>query len=297
MSVFFKHREVYLSGLMILILLALAHNLWECHSRYLYFSTEIGLILLSAMVYRKAFEGKKWSDPPEPNEKRPALIVDRVTILTWSFGILALILAVYWISLAVFKGLGFIEIIQRGSWFLFWLIVFKITTYLVRDAIRFINLRALVMTSILMTYLLTTYENILLYNGQGWEYNNTILAWVLKAPLGSILFVYPVAPALAILLYVRCTNNRQDMFLFGRFFKNLNNLKAFWLLNLLLAPASIFTEYLGIHVFKLWTIFNDSSVWPMGWTNLEEILYYIIAQFLSIALYVLLDKGFSNENS
>ena len=79
--------------------------------------------------------------------------------------------------------------------------------------------------------------------------------------------------------------------------RRLNDLKAFWLLNLILAPASVVVELIGIYPLNLWEIFNEGSIWPMGQTNFEEFLYYIMCQFLSITLYIFFSRVMVNPRS
>ncbi|MFH1761834.1 MAG: hypothetical protein ABIA63_12115, partial [bacterium] len=53
----------------------------------------------------------------------------------------------------------------------------------------------------------------------------------------------------------------------------------------------------GIYPLNLWEIFNEHSIWPMGETNIEEFIYYIIFQLLSVILYIYFDKYFINEKA
>ena len=135
----------------------------------------------------------------------------------------------------------------------------------------------MISTFILIT-VLVGYEAILLSQGTGWRYNNTVIGWIMGVPVENIIFIYPVAPAL-------------NMILYSLFTRQLNDLKAFWYLMALVIPASIVTELIGIYPLNLWEIFNDQSILPMGQTNLEEFVYYIIFQLMSVTFYIYFDKN------
>ena len=116
------------------------------------------------------------------------------------------------------------------------------------------------------------YEAILLSQGTGWRYNGTVIAWVFGIPLENVIFIYPVAPAL-------------NMILYSLLARRLNPLKAFWVLIALVLPAAAAVELIGIYPLRLWDVFNEKSIWPMGRTNLEEFVYYGAFQVLSVVVY------------
>jgi hypothetical protein len=123
----------------------------------------------------------------------------------------------------------------------------------------------------------------MLNNGAGWTYNRIIPVAFLGIPVENILFIYPVSPALTMIFYSIIT-------------RSLNDLKAFWLLNLILLPCSIGFELIAIYLLDVWTVLNEGSIWPMGRTNFEEFFFYILFQFFSIALYVFFKRRLRVED-
>jgi hypothetical protein len=129
-----------------------------------------------------------------------------------------------------------------------------------------------------MVYFLSTYEIILLARGIGWRYNNTVIGYLLGIPLDNVLFVYPVTPVFIMIFYSIIT-------------RRLNDLKAFWLLNLALIPVGIIFELLAVYPLRIWRVFTSQSIWPMGRTSLEEFLFYFIMQFLTLSLYAFFSRN------
>ncbi len=263
---------------MVLWILGVTIDLFHFSTKYLYFTTEIGIFVFSLAIYFAAFKGKKWSDPPEP--------LDDIPIHHWKafarelllgFVGLSIVLIVLWVITAFSTSSTFTAWLRKGAWFGYYIGVFVISIFLIRKHVKYAHPIALVTATISIVIFLTGYELLLLSNNTGWKYNDTVIGWFLGIPVDNLLFVYPVAPALTMIFYSILT-------------RHLNNLKAFWLLNLVLAPASVIVELIGIYSFNLWEIFNEGSIWPMGQTNFEEFFYYILCQFLSIALYIFFSR-------
>lgn len=190
----------------VVLLFALSRDWFQSASRYLYFSTEIGLLILSFMLYGETFAKKKWSDPPEPEDKRPRPDGKKTAkLLLFVYGFLIFCVMILWFGWIRSAHLDVAQSLRKAAWFLYWLVFFSSTLFLIWRNLRYVYIRALVFVSIAMTILLTTYEIILLSHGMGWKYTQCILGWVLGAPLDSVLFVYPVAPALVILIYMGMT--------------------------------------------------------------------------------------------
>lgn len=283
MTSFFKNPITIIFALIIALILVLTFDLFNSASVYLYFSTEIGILLFSLAVYRAAFQGKKWDDPPEKDDERPRPDWKKFAQeLSLGFVALAVILAAVWIITGFTAYSPFKVWLKKGAWSLYYAAIFGISIVLIKKYLKYIHALAMVVTTIIMVLLLTTYEIILLAHQTGWYYNNTVIGWFLGVPVDNVLFIYPVAPALAIIFYAVVT-------------RHLNDLKAFWLINLILVPASIIVELVGIYPLDIWTIYNNASVLPLGKTDLEEFLYYILFQFLAIALYVFFCARFKKE--
>jgi hypothetical protein len=255
------------------------HNDWfGCASRYLYFSSEIGVLLVALAVYNATFAGMKWSAPPETGDRIPVPGWRLFTrkLIYWLAG-LTLIMLLVWLAAGIRGELPPAQWFKRGIWAGYMLVVYSISIVLVFRYIAYVNHFALAVTATIMVYLLSTYEIILLDRGMGWEYNNTVIGYLFGIPLDNILFVYPVSPVLAILFYSVLSRDRND-------------LRAFWLINALLAPASVIFELLAVYPLDIWRVFTGQSVWPMGKTCIEEFIFYFLMQFLSIVLYAFFKK-------
>jgi hypothetical protein len=272
-------------AMIIVLILFLTFDLFKSSSVYLYFSTEIGILFFALAVYFSAFKGVKWSSPSEK--------VDAIPRSQWKvfskdlfigFISLGLVLTAIWIATGLIEHSSIKVWLKKGAWFLYYIGIFTVSVIIIRRHMKYVHARALVTAVIIMVFFLTTYEILLLSHGTGWKYNNTVIGWFIGVPVDNVLFIYPVATALTMIFYSVIT-------------RNMNDLKAFWLLNLILLPCCIIVELIGIYPLNLWEIFNQGSIWPMGQTNLEEFLYYILFQFLSIALYVFFQRNFKTPET
>jgi hypothetical protein len=276
---------LWLFGLLALLLLLLAFDVGRCATKYLYFTSEIGLFLVACVLYVECFRGMKWGDPPEKADLSPQPGWRKFSReLLLSFSLLAALLALVWVLRSGGEAGGFRAWLKSGFWYLYYLGIFGVSILLIRRHLQYVHRKALVTAAFIMAYFLATYEMLLLSRGTGWAYNHTVIGWLLGVPIDNLLFIYPVAPALTMVFYSVLT-------------RTLNDLKAFWILNLVLIPASAVVELIGNYPLNLWKIFNDQSVFPMGKTNLEEFLYYILFQFLAILLYVYFARGFKRLQS
>jgi hypothetical protein len=265
------------------IMLLMTFDVWESQSRYLYFSTEIILLLFTGAMYAGIFKGEKWNAPPEPDDDRPEPNWKRNALcLIAYFFALGIILCSVWVLNKFVLGQDAHTWFKSGMWYLYYVGIFGLFFILVRRHLQYIHVQALWLTIISMVIILVAYEVILLSQGTGWEYNRTVIGWLMGVPVDNILFIYPVAPALCIVLYTLFT-------------RHLNNLKAFWYLMALLIPSSIVVELIGIYPLDLWEIFNDQSILPMGQTNLEEFVYYVIFQLMSVTMYLYFARNLKDE--
>jgi len=258
---------------MVALIVSWSADWFQCASKYLYFSSEIGVLLIGLALYVGTFGKMRWSDPPEECDDQPAPGGERFAreLSLW-FGILVSVMLCVWLISGIAGGQSTAAWLKRGVWAGYMLGVSIICIAAVIRYATYVNTFALATTVTIMVYLLSTYEIILLDRGMGWEYNNTVIGYLFGIPLDNVLFVYPVSPVLAILLYAVVSRRR-------------NNLRAFWLINGMLVPASIAFELLAVYPLDIWRVFIGQSVWPMGKTSVEEFLFYILMQFFSIVLY------------
>lgn len=259
-------------------LLLIGFDVGKSHSKYLYFSTEVLMVLFSAALYIEVFRGKHFADPAEPEDARPKRSWrQNALVLCAYFFVLSAAVAAAWIASGLANGANLSLWFRQGTWFLLYLVAFLVFFLLIRNNLQFIHFKALVVTVLLLGVILTSYEVVMLAQGGGWKYNGAIVGWVLGIPLDNVLFVYPLAPSFCIALYTILT-------------RNLNDVKAFWASIAILAPTSAVLEWIAIGPLNLWDIFPDHSILPIGETNLEEFLYYIVFQALSILLYMFFAK-------
>jgi len=261
------------------LLLALTFDLWRCHSKYLYFTTELGLALLCGFLYVLVFRGRSWGEAFEPDDEVPRTgwKIRTAAFLAY-IGLATGVLALVWIGMGAVQDLNWRVWFKSGTWYLYYVFIFAVNVVLMRHRLSRLDYRALAASVLVLTLLLTAYEVILLSQGTGWRYNHTVIGWVLGVPVDNILFIYPVAPALCMALYSIVT-------------RHLNDLKAFWATMAILAPATIVVELIGIYPLDLWQIFNDRSVWPMGKTNFEEFFYYILFAASALLLYLWFERN------
>ena len=260
-------------GAMVVLILCWYADWFQCASKYLYFSSEIGVLIIATALYIATFGNMRWSDRPEEEDDRPQPGWQRFSreCAFWFAGLAVLMLCV-WLTVGMWGGLSASAWLKRGIWAGYMLIVYIICIAMVFRYFAYINAFALGTTAAIMVYFLSTYKIILLDRGVGWEYNNTVIGYLFGIPLDNVLFVYPISPVMAVLFYAVVSRRR-------------NNLRAFWLINALLIPASVVFELLAVYPLDIWRVFTGQSVWPMGKTSIEEFLFYMQMQFFSIALY------------
>lgn len=260
-------------GLVIVVVLCWTTDIGACASRYLYFSSEIGTSLIALAVYFTAFHGVRWNDPPETEDDVPQQGWKRFgRALVIFLLVLIAVMAIVWVSAGIAGGLSAVAWFKRALWTGYMLGVYLICIVLVIQYFKYIRALPLVVSIVIMVYFLSTYEVVLLDRGIGWCYNNTVIGEVFGIPLDNVLFGYPVAPALVMIMYAVIT-------------RRLNNLKAFWLLNLILIPTSIVFELVAVYPLDIWRVLTTQSILPMGKASIEEFFFYFVMQFFSIALY------------
>ncbi|MBN1574942.1 MAG: hypothetical protein JW913_00215 [Chitinispirillaceae bacterium] len=270
-------------GLVIILIICWTTDIGLCASRHLYFSSEIGTLLLALAVYVTAFHGVRWNDPAEPGDDSPQQGWKRFSReLVSFFLLLGAVMAIAWVSLGIAGGLSTIAWFKRAIWMGYMLGVYAICIVLVVRYFKYIRALPLVVATAIMVYFLSTYEIILLDRGIGWCYNNTVIGYIFGIPLDNVLFVYPVSPALAMIMYAVVT-------------RRLNDLKAFWLLNLILAPVSVVFELIAVYPLDIWRVMTTQSILPMGKTCIEEFLFYYIMSFFSISLYAFLCRNMKKK--
>lgn len=264
---------VWCLGSVIVLIICWTKDIGTCASRYLYFSSEIGTLLIALTVYFTAFHGVRWNDPAEPGDDTPQHGWKRFSrTLFFFFLLLIAVMTIVWISIGIAGGLSTTAWFKRALWSGYMLGVYAICIVLVVKYFKYIRAMPLVVATTIMIYFLSTYEIVLLDRGIGWCYNNTVIGNVFGIPLDNVLFVYPVSPALAMIMYAVVT-------------RRLNDLKAFWLMNLILTPVSIVFELIAVYPLDIWRVLTTQSLLPMGKVSIEEFLFYFVMQFLSIALY------------
>jgi len=263
----------------ILLILVMTFDLWGSGSRYLYFATEVGLLLAALGLYLQVFRHKHWSDAAEPEDSKPRpRWRSHAAFLLGLYLLLVGIMATIWVLFEHVDHEPLHVWLRSAMWYGYYVVIYGIFVVLVRKRMQFVNFRALLISVLFLEVLLTGYEAILLAMNTGWRYNHTVIGWLFNVPVDNILFIYPVAPALCMVLYSVVT-------------ARLNDLKAFWALVAFLFVASSIVELIGIYPLDLWEIFNEGSIWPMGQTNLEEFLYYLIFELLSLLLYLFFDQN------
>lgn len=277
-------REWIPLALLVPLVIALRFDLWQCQSKYQYFTTLVGFALFAVALILGAFKGKKWSDPPEKGDLRAQPSWQKhAAFLSGYFIVMGVVTLLVWIlGIPEFRG-DFGLWFRSGAWYLFFVVIFGINVFLIRRHLQHIHLHALALTCLILTVILSAYEAILLFQNMGWKYNHTVMGWVLGVPVENILFSYPLAPAFCIILYSIFSVNR-------------NQLQAFVLMVSILFPAAILVEILGIYGLNLWHVFNDQSVWPMGRTNFEEFFYWFLFQVISLAMYEYFNRNLKRPN-
>lgn len=270
-------------ALLILLILCLALDVFQCASCYLYFSSELGTLFLAAVVAFAALEGVRWNTPPDPGDSRPERGWRHFsTEFLVSFAVLAGIMVAVWVAVGWWGGISASAWFKRALWSGYMLGVYAIFAVLIVRYIKFIHPVAFVTAITIMTYFLSTYEIILLDRGIGWHYNNTVIGTVLGIPLDNVLFIYPVSPAFAMIMFAIAK-------------KHMNDLRAFVLINVLLIPASIVVELVAIYPLNIWRVQQHQSLWPIGKTSFEEFFFYVLMQLLSIGLYMYFCRAFKSR--
>ncbi|MFW5960709.1 MAG: hypothetical protein ACOCSE_06280, partial [Chitinivibrionales bacterium] len=153
---------------LIALLLILSFDILSSASEYLYFSTEIGIILLSAGIYSAAFRGKKWDEPPEKQDSTPQPDWKRFSKeLFFSFILLAAVLSGLWFYKGIIQDMEIREWLKLGSWFLYYIGIFSVSIVIIVRYVKFVNYKALVTADIIMVFFLCFYEMLLLAHGTG----------------------------------------------------------------------------------------------------------------------------------
>ena len=110
-------------------------------ARYLYFSTEVGLVLICAAVYFAAFAKARWSDPPNPRDQLPSKDWRLLQILVGAFFVLlAAGGALAWVVSGLVTSESAKAWFRSGNWYGFYLIVFVLFAVLVRRHLETVRL-------------------------------------------------------------------------------------------------------------------------------------------------------------
>lgn len=250
-----------------------------CATRYLYISAETGVFFIAFLIYQATFSGMRWNDRPEESDDKPKPYWQQFAReLGFGFGFLVCVLLIIWCTLGIIEKCPCTAWFTRAVWSGYVLGVYAISIIIIARNLKYINAKALVVSAAIMVYFLSTFEFILLERGIGWRYNDTVIGYMHGIPLDNVLFVYPVTPVLIMIFYSIIT-------------RRLNDLKAFWLLNLVLIPAGIVFELLAVYPLGIWRVLTSQSIWPMDRTSIEEFLFYFIMQFLTLSLYAFFSRN------
>jgi hypothetical protein len=268
----------------ILLVIFWSFDIARCSTKYLYISSEIGLIFFSAILYLATFSRIRWNDPPEKSDGQPKPHWSQFAkSLGLGFGILVCTLLCIWFGMGIFGHYTFDVWLKKGIWSGYMLGAYIISIIIIAQNLKYVNAKALLVSATIMVYLLSTYEITLLDRGIGWTYNNTVIGYVFGIPLDNVLFVYTVTPVLVMIFYSVIT-------------RHLNDLVAFWLLNLIMIPVAVGFELLAVYPLDIWRVFTSQSVLPMGKTSIEEFLFYFIVLFSSVVLYAFFSRNLVKHN-
>jgi hypothetical protein len=263
-----------IAALLVVVLIAF---LPEWSGRYLYASSLVFVGCFVGFMHSLALGGVKWSDPWEArdDQERANGRADARDFLA-VVGVAGALVGVVW---AASHRAG-PDFLRSGGWYLFYVAVFAPFLWFTRRRLAYVNFRAAFATVLAMDLILSSYEYLLLKEGTGWEYRNTVVWHVFVVPLENVLFIYPVAAALVCVLYTVAT-------------RHLNNLKAFWFLMGGLTCVFVPVEIVGIGWLDLWTVepFAEKSIWVIGNTNIEEFVYYLLFQALAGLIYIWFDHN------
>jgi hypothetical protein len=269
---------VPVAGLMLLGF-ALMFDWCRCATRYLYISSEIGILFVALIIYHAAFLRIRWNDPPERRDDHPKPHWQQFAReLGFGFGFLICMLLIVWCIFGILEKCSNTAWFNRAIWSGYLLGIYAISIIIIARNLKYINAKALVVSAAIMVYFLSTYEITLLDRGIGWSYNNTVIGYLLGIPLDNVLFVYTVTPVMIMIFYSIVT-------------RRLNDLKAFWVLNLALVPVGIVFELLAVYPLNIWRVFTSQSIWPMGRTSIEEFLFYFLMQFVALTLYAFFSRN------
>ncbi|MGL1935172.1 MAG: hypothetical protein OCD01_09130 [Fibrobacterales bacterium] len=282
-----RNTNIVLGLLTVGIIVLMNFDVLECASKYLYFTTELILMIIALFVYLNTFHSVGWNAPYEKDQVAPRPHA-RSTAKKITVGYLILVgsMAILWALLQFLIPESKGEWLHSGLWYGTFVGITLLSFLIIRSHRQYVNMRAVVVTLCIVVPMLTGYEAIMLYWGKAWEYNQTtfggygngILGTIFKVPVESVLFLYPVTPVTGLILYSVITRKKND-------------LKAFWIAMAILTPSTIITEVAGIYLLDLWRVFNENSVLPMGRSNFEEYVYYEIWLGLALLIYIWFDRN------
>jgi hypothetical protein len=288
-----RNKNIVLGLLTVGIIVLLNFDIAQCASKYLYFTTELILLIIALFVYLNTFHTVEWNAAyekdqvaPRPNAKSTA---KKITV---GYFILLGSMAILWLILQFMIPESKGDWLHSGLWYGTFVGITFLSFLIIRSHRSYVNMKAVVVTLCVVVPMLTGYEAIMLYWGHAWEYNHTtfggygngVLGTIFKVPVESVLFLYPVTPVTGLIIYSVITRKKND-------------LKAFWITMAILTPSTIITEVAGIYLLDLWKIFNDYSVLPMGRSYIEEYVYYEIWLGLALLIYIWFDRNLIRTNS
>lgn len=258
----------------------LAIAFWQvARDQYLYASTLVTIFFLTAYLYVEVFRGTRWRDPPAPfDAKQPAGWRPRAILLLCAVTGSGAVVGAIWLMTSYWSRTN------SGGWYLFYVVLFGVFIAGSWHDRGFLNIRAAMVSALVMDIVLVSYEHLLLGQGTGWAYHGTDVRTVFHVPIENALFIYPVASALCSVL---CSIQ----------IRTHNHLQAFWRLMGFLTVIFVVVEFVGIGVFHLWSVdeFAAKSVLPFWHTNIEEFIYYFLFQGLSILVYLWLHQNLDHR--
>lgn len=243
--------------------------------RYLYASTLHTVFWLCVWLYAEVFRGARWRDPPAPfDAQQPAGWKNRALVLLGAVVASGVAVGILWLATSHWSRPN------SGGWYGFYVVLFSVFIAGTWHDRAFLNLRAAMVSALVMDVVLVSYEHLLLGQGTGWAYHGSEVYAVFQVPIENALFIYPVASALCSVL---CSIQ----------IRRHNHLQAFWRLMGFLTVVFVAVEFVGIGVFHLWSVdeFASQSILPFWHTNIEELVYYFLFQGLSMLFYLWLHQN------
>ncbi|MFH1760159.1 MAG: hypothetical protein ABIA63_03570, partial [bacterium] len=176
--------------LIVAMLFLMTFDVLKLQSKYLYFSTEIIFLLFTFSVYFSVFKGKKWNDPHEQDDCIPKRNwKQNTTMLIIYFFALLFIVFIIWFLYKFTQSEEFALWFKSGLWYLYYVVIYGIFFFLLKRHLMYINMRALMVSVLILVPILIGYEAILLAQGTGWRYNHTVIGWLMGVPVDNILFI------------------------------------------------------------------------------------------------------------